>query len=63
MIIFISILNPSYFKGEWVIPESINEDKILIKISDRNLKFIDFATFLEDNQRKSSVTSLSKIDF
>ena len=58
---FISILDPSYFKGEWVIPESIDEEKILIKILDRNLKFIDFATFLEDNQRKTSVTSYQKL--
>ena len=58
---FISILDPSYFKGEWVIPESIDEEKILIKILDRNLKFIDFATFLEDNQRKTSVTPYQKL--
>ena len=58
---FISILDPSYFKGEWVIPESIDEEKILIKILDRNLKFIDFATFLEDNQRKTSVTAYQKL--
>ena len=58
---FISILDPSYFKGEWSIPESIDEEKILIKILDRNLKFIDFATFLEDNQRKTSVTPYQKL--
>ena len=58
---FISILDPSYFKGEWSIPESIQEEKILIKISDKHLKYIDFATFLEDNQRKSSVTPYQKL--
>ncbi len=58
---FISILNPSYFKGEWSIPELINEEEILIKISDRNLKFIDFATFLEDNQRKSTAVPYQKL--
>ena len=58
---FISILDPSYFKGEWSIPESIQEEKILIKIFDKNLKYIDFATFLEDNQRKSSVTPYQKL--
>ena len=58
---FISILNPSYFKGEWSIPELINEDKILIKISDRNLKYIDFATFLEDNQRKINAVPFQKL--
>ena len=58
---FISILNPSYFTGEWSIPELINEDEILIKISDRNLKYIDFATFLEDNQRKSNAVPYQKL--
>ena len=58
---FISILNPSYFKGEWSIPESIQEEKILIKISDKHLKYIDFATFLEDNQRKISVSPYQKL--
>ena len=58
---FISILDPSYFKGEWNIPESIQEEKILTKISDKHLKYIDFATFLEDNQRKSSITPYQKL--
>ena len=58
---FISILDPSYFKGEWSIPESIQEEKILIKIFDKNLKYIDFATFLEDNQRKSSLSPYQKL--
>ena len=60
---FISILDPSYFKGEWSIPESIDEEKTLIKILDKNLKFIDFATFLEDNQRKTSITPYQKLIF
>ena len=58
---FISILNPSYFKGEWSIPELINEEEILIKISDRDLKYIDFAIFLEDNQRKSTAVPYQKL--
>ena len=58
---FISILDPSYFKGEWSIPKSIDEEKTLIKILDKNLKFIDFATFLEDNQRKTSITPYQKL--
>ena len=58
---FISILDPGYFKGEWSIPESIDEEKTLIKILDKNLKFIDFATFLEDNQRKTSITPYQKL--
>ena len=58
---FISILDPSYFKGEWSIPKSIEEEKILIKILDKNLKYIDFATFIEDNQRKSNTVPYQKL--
>ena len=58
---FISILDPSYFKGEWSIPKSIEEEKILIKILDKNLKYIDFATFIEDNQRKSNAVPYQKL--
>ena len=58
---FISILDSSYFKGGWSIPKSMEEEKILIKILDKNLKYIDFATFLEDNQRKSTATSYQKL--
>ena len=57
---FISILDPSYFKGEWSVPKSIKEEKILIKISDKNLKYIDFAKFLQDNQRKSKIKEYDK---
>ena len=58
---FTSILDPSYFKGKWSIPKSIDEEKTLIKILDKNLKYIDFATFLEDNQRNSIATSYQKL--
>ena len=58
---FISILDPSYFKGEWSIPKSIEEEKILIKILDKNLKYIDFARFIENNQRKSNTVPYQKL--
>ena len=58
---FISIMNPSYFKEQWTIPESMDEEKILIQISDKNLKYIDFATFLEDNQLKRKAITYEKL--
>ena len=58
---FISIMDPSYFKGQWSVPESIDEEKILIQISDKNLKYIDFATFLEDNQLKRKEITYEKL--
>ena len=58
---FVSILDSSYFKGEWSIPEFFDEEKTLIKVSNKRLKYLDFAVFLEDNQRKSKPTSYVKL--
>ena len=58
---FVSILDSSYFKGEWIIPEFFDEEKTLIKVSNKRLKYLDFAVFLEDNQRKSKPTSYVKL--
>ena len=49
---FISIIDQSYLQGNWSIPEEIHDEKILVKINNKILKYIDFATFLEDNQQK-----------
>ena len=58
---FISILDSSYITGEWNIPENIDEEKILITIHNKILKYIDFATFLEDNQKKGNFNSISQL--
>ena len=58
---FVSILDSSYFKGEWSIPEFFDKEKTLIKVSNKRLKYLDFAVFLEDNQRKSKPTSYVKL--
>ena len=58
---FVSILDSSYFKGEWSVPEFFDEEKTLIKVSNKRLKYLDFAVFLEDNQRKSKPTSYVKL--
>ena len=58
---FISILDSSYFTGEWNIPENIDEEKILITIHNKILKYIDFATFLEDNQNRGNFNSISQL--
>ena len=58
---FISILDSSYITGEWNIPENIDEEKILITIHNKNLKYIDFAIFLEDNQRRTNVIPFGKL--
>ena len=58
---FISILDSSYITGEWNIPENIDEEKILITIHDKILKYIDFATFLEDNQKRGSSMPINQL--
>ena len=54
---FISIIDQSYLQGNWNIPEEIDDEKILVKINNKILKYIDFATFLEDNQKKYNIIS------
>ena len=58
---FISILDSSYFTAEWSIPENIDEEKTLITIHDKILKYIDFATFLEDNQKRGSSVPINQL--
>ena len=58
---FISMLDSSYFSGDWSIPKNIDEEKTLITIHDKILKNIDFATFLEDNQKKGGSMPIDQL--
>ena len=58
---FISMLDSSYFSGDWSIPKNIDEEKTLITIHDKILKNIDFATFLEDNQKKGGSMPIGQL--
>lgn len=58
---FVSILDPGYFQGNWSIPDDFNEDKKMLKILDKDLMFIDFANFIEDNQKKIKPIPLKKL--
>ena len=58
---FVSILDLDYFNGEWDFPKTIDRDKLLIKISNKNLKYVDFANFLKQNQKKRKVVSYDKL--
>ena len=58
---FISILDSSYFKGEWSIPKNIDEEKILVTIDNKILKYIDFVIFLEDNQARDKSVSINQL--
>ena len=52
---FISVLDDSYFKRTWSIPESLNKNKLLNAIGDKQISYGDFATYLHNSQRKSRV--------
>ena len=58
---FISILDSSYFTEEWSIPENIDEEKILVTIDNKILKYIDFATFLDDNQKRGNSLPINQL--
>lgn len=58
---FTSILDTSLLKGDWIIPENIEKKKILITVRDKKLRFIDFATFIENNQKSVQTISIKKL--
>jgi len=58
---FTSIVDTSLLKGDWIIPENIEKKKILITVRNKKLRYIDFATFLENNQKSVQTISLKKL--
>jgi len=58
---FTSILDTSLLKGDWIIPENIKKKKILITVRDKKLRYIDFATFIENNQKSVQTISIKKL--
>ena len=58
---FTSIVDTSILKGDWIIPENIEKKKILITVRDKKLRYIDFATFIENNQKSVQTISVKKL--
>ena len=58
---FTSIVDTSLLKGDWIIPENIEKKKILITVRDKKLRYIDFATFIENNQKSVQTISIKKL--
>lgn len=48
---FESILNEKYYRRTWILPQSFEEDKYLVKIGDKQLVYKDFGDVLAQNQR------------
>ena len=54
---FNSIINESYFKRKWTIPESLNKEKVLNTIGDTQITYGEFANYLNNSQRKNRTKS------
>ncbi len=48
---FVSILNTDFYGKRWVVPSSIEKDKALLKIGNKQLTYNDFAMFLRSKQK------------
>tara|TARA_Y100000588_G_scaffold46970_1_gene44314 strand:+ start:2007 stop:3635 length:1629 start_codon:yes stop_codon:yes gene_type:complete len=53
---FLSIINDS-----WEIPDTIEENKILIKIQNKNYTFLDFATYIKENKKSVKLKNKENI--
>ena len=53
---FLSIINDS-----WEIPDTIEENKILIKIHNKNYTFLDFATYIKENKKSVKLKNKENI--
>ena len=51
---FNSIVNDSYFKRSWSIPESLNKEKLLNTVGDKQITYGEFANYLHNSQRKNN---------
>jgi len=52
---FNKIINDSYYKRSWSIPDSINKDEVIITIGDKKITYGEFADYLFKSQRKNRI--------
>lgn len=52
---FAGILNESYFKGSWQLPQNFDGDKPLVKIGDKQLNYNNFGEYLMKSQGDNAV--------
>ena len=57
---FTSIINDHYFTGSWEIPKNIEVDRNLINIDNKTYNFLDFATYINENQKHNNTTKSRK---
>ena len=58
---FYSVVDNSILNAKWSIPDDIKEEKTLISINENIFSFLDFATFLEDNQTRNKYQDLNNL--
>jgi peptidyl-prolyl cis-trans isomerase SurA len=49
---FVSIINDSYFTGNWTLPTDFKAEELLLKIQNKQITYADFGAFLERNQKR-----------
>ena len=47
---FEPMINQEYFNNSWIIPDDLDKDSILIIIRNKTYSFLDFATYIYENQ-------------
>ena len=50
---FEPMINQEYFNNSWIIPDNLDKDSILIIIRNKTYSFLDFATYIYENQGKT----------
>ena len=50
---FEPMINQEYFNNSWIIPDDLDKDSILIIIRNKTYSFLDFATYIYENQGKT----------
>ena len=50
---FGNIVDESYFRREWSIPESLNKERLLNTIGNKQITYGEFANYLHNSQRKN----------
>lgn len=57
---FSNIVDDTYFSRKWSIPASLDKEKLLNKVGDKQITYNDFAGYLQNSQRKNKTKKALK---
>ncbi len=57
---FSTIVDDTYFSRKWSIPVSLDKGKLLNKVGDKQITYNDFASYLQNSQRKNKTKKALK---